>query len=158
MVQRGKDWIFSDEKSICHFRVAGVLIENDKLLVQKEINNDVYAIPGGHVSFGETSEDTLVREFKEEAGMNVLVNRLIWVEENFWKWGKKDAHNITFYYLVSLIGTADFSNKPMKDNSNVFLRWVTFDELKELTIYPPFIKDKVSNISANIEHFVRNSW
>ena len=113
------------------------------------------------MSYGETSEDALIREFKEEIGIDIIVNRLIWVEENFWKWGKKDAHNISFYFLVSLENNSDIADsfsKPIKDNNDLLLQWVAFDELKELTVYPPYIKDKLANISGSIEHFVRNTW
>ncbi|MCL2362908.1 MAG: hypothetical protein FWC73_13995 [Defluviitaleaceae bacterium] len=50
------NWLFKDGDRICHYRVAAVLIKNNKLLVQQ--SNNEYALPGGHVSFGETSEKT----------------------------------------------------------------------------------------------------
>ena len=120
-----KDWIFSDEQRICHFRVAGLLIKNNCLLVQKDKSNS-YAIPGGHVSFWETSENALIREFKEKIGIDVLISRLIWVEENFWKWGKKDAITFHYYYLVLLKDDSDLSdtfNSISQDNSDVTLQW-----------------------------------
>jgi len=155
-----EDWIFSDEQKVCHFRVAGILIQDNKLLIQKDKDN-VIAVPGGHISFGETSENALIREFKEEIGVEISVNRLIWIEENFWKWGKRDAHNISFYYLIALKNDADISStfvKPIKDNSNILLSWITFDDMKNATIYPEFIKEKIENISDSIEHFTGSSW
>ena len=152
-----KDWIFKDEGSICHFRVAAVLIRNNKLFVQQ--HNDEYALPGGHVSFGETSEETLIREFKEETGVEITIERLIWVEENFWVWGGKKAHNISFYYLISMKNETDISDEfIMDDNDDVKMKWVPFNELSDITIYPHFVKDKIMNISPGIEHFVRNDW
>ena len=53
---------------------------------------------------------------------------------------------------------ADSFTGTLKDNNDIMLQWVTFDELKELTIYPAYIKDKIANISSGIEHFVRNAW
>ena len=154
-----KDWLFKDEHSICHFRIAAVLLRNNKLFVARD--KDAYALPGGHVAYGETSEETLVREFKEEVGVEIICNRLIWVEENFWKWGSRNAHNISFYYLVSLKDDAalpeDF-DEVMMDNSDVRMLWVSLDDIPHLRIYPEFIKDKIGNIAPGIEHFVRNAW
>jgi len=159
MPKLNKDWMFSDENSICHFRTAGVLMRGDKILVQREKDGDEYALPGGHVKFGETSEESLIREFKEETGADTSCGRLIWVEETFWKWGAKDAHGIIFYYLISLKNDSDIPDdyfESHKDNCDVMLQWVTVDEMKKLTIYPDFIKEKIENNSENIEHFVRN--
>jgi len=153
-----KDWIFSDDNNICHFRVAGVLIRNGKVFLQK-VEND-YALPGGHVNFGETSENALVREFKEEIGVDIFCDRLLWVEENFWKWGNKNAHGISFYYLISLKDNKDlpddfagFSN----DNNNVSLQWIPIETMQKLTIYPEFVKDKIESLADYTEHFVRNA-
>jgi len=152
-----KDWLFSDENNICSYRTVGVLIRNNKILVQREKNGNEYALPGGHVKIGETSVQSLVREYKEETGADILCSRMIWVEETFWKWGEKNAHTIAFYYLISLKNETDIPDdyfESHKDNCNVFLEWVAIDDLNNLTIYPAFIKDKITNISENIEHFI----
>jgi len=78
---------FTAENGICHFRIGAVLIRNNKLLVM--CDNGEYALPGGHVSFGEISKEALIREIKEEISVEIYCDRLIWVEENFWIWGKK---------------------------------------------------------------------
>ena len=153
-----KDWRFSYGDSICCYRTAGVLIRNGKILVQREKDGNEYALPGGHVAIGETSEESLIREFKEETGADISCSRMIWVEEAFWKWGNKNAHTIAFYYLMSLKNESEIPDgyfESQKDNCDVLLEWVSIDELKNLTIYPPFIKGKIFNISDGIEHFVR---
>jgi 8-oxo-dGTP pyrophosphatase MutT (NUDIX family) len=152
-----KDWLFSDDGSVCSYRAAGVLIRGDKVLVQREKNANEYALPGGHVRVGETSVQSLIREYKEETGADILCSRLVWVEEAFWKWGGKDAHSIVFYYLVSLKNEEDIPDHyfaSQKDNCSVLLEWVTFDEMKKLTIYPAFIKDRIESISECIEHYI----
>ena len=50
---------------IFSYRVAGILIHNDKVLLQRPENDD-YAIIGGYVSLLETSVETLKREYQEE--------------------------------------------------------------------------------------------
>jgi len=152
-----KDWLFSNEDNICNYRTVGVLIRNNKILVQREKDGNEYALPGGHVVIGETSEESLIREYKEETGADISCSRMIWVEEAFWKWGNKNAHTIAFYYLISLKNESDIPSdyfESHKDNCNVLLKWVEIDELKNLTIYPSFVKDKIFDISDGIEHFI----
>ena len=60
------DIIFKTENYVFNYRVAGILIHNGKVLLQKPTNDAGYAVPGGHVEFGETNEETLICEFKEE--------------------------------------------------------------------------------------------
>lgn len=51
-------------------------IQNDKVLLQKTTNDTAFALPDGYVTFGKTNAQTLVREFKEEIGVNVSVGEL----------------------------------------------------------------------------------
>ena len=61
-----RDWIFTVENSVCDLRTVGVLIRDGKILVQRDRGGNEYALPGGHVKIGETLDDGLIREFKEE--------------------------------------------------------------------------------------------
>lgn len=157
---RRKDWLFSDEQNICNFRSVGVLARDGKILVQRDEDGTEYALPGGHVNIGETSEQTLVREYKEETGADIVCDRLLWVEESFWKWGRRDAHTIAFYYAISLAeadaipDTGTFFSQ--KDNCKVILSWMPVEQLKEVTIYPGFLKDKLAGLGGDlpVEHFV----
>jgi len=155
---KNKDWIFSDDENICNFRSAGVLIVNNQVLIQREKNGMEYSLPGGHVNIGETSEQAIIREFKEETGANIICERMLWVDESFWKWGNKNAHTIAFYYLVSLKKDSTILNNgeffSQKDNCDVVLQWMPIKNIKDITIYPDFLKNKIENMSNNIEHFI----
>jgi 8-oxo-dGTP pyrophosphatase MutT (NUDIX family) len=150
-----KDWHFRDETSVCLFRTAGVLLRNNKILVQ--CDKDIYALPGGHVKIGETSEETLVREYIEETGAKIICNRLLWVEETFWEWDNKDTHGIVFYYLISLENNTDIPDDyfiSQKENCDIMLKWVSIEEIKKIHIYPIFIKEKIDCIPDGIERII----
>ena len=59
-----RDIFFKTEEFVFSYRVGGLLIKNDKILLQKPKNDD-FAIIGGHVSCFETTVETLKREFKK---------------------------------------------------------------------------------------------
>lgn len=70
--------------------------------MQRPKDDTAYAIPGGHVALGETNEETLVREFKEEINANIKVDTLKWIGEIFFNWGNKPCHQICLFYNVIL--------------------------------------------------------
>ena len=59
------DILFKTDGYIFSYRVGGVLIHNGKVLMQNAEGDDGYAFIGGHVAFGESTAETIVREFNE---------------------------------------------------------------------------------------------
>ena len=62
--------------------VDGVIIYNNGVVLIKrkhEPFKDFYALPGGFVEYGETVEEALKREMKEETGLNVRILKLVGV-------------------------------------------------------------------------------
>lgn len=55
-----RDILFKIENFIFSYRVGGLLIYNNKILLQKP-ENDNFSIIGGHVSCLETTKETLRR-------------------------------------------------------------------------------------------------
>jgi 8-oxo-dGTP pyrophosphatase MutT (NUDIX family) len=45
--------------------------------MQNAEGDDGYAFIGGHAAFGETTDEPLVREFKEEIGADIKIKRLL---------------------------------------------------------------------------------
>jgi len=151
-----QDWLFKTNEYLCELRTAGVLVRNGKLLVQRD--GDEYAIPGGHVKIGETTVDGLIREYREETGAEILVGRLLWTEECFWKWNGAQAHNLTFYYRIELADGSDLPDTgtftPLRDNEKVVLGWLPIEQLPDVTIYPDFLKETIHEPEAAPRHFI----
>lgn len=64
-----------------HVRVTGVVIEDDRILVldQDTGSGRAWSLPGGKVEDGETLAEALVREMREETGLQVEPGRLLYV-------------------------------------------------------------------------------
>lgn len=84
-------------------RVRGILIENEVITIIKRTRDGetFYVFPGGGVEKGETEEQALKREMKEELGLDVLVKELV-TKQNFGKPKSKEC--INFFYICEKKG------------------------------------------------------
>ena len=68
-------------KAIFKSAVHIILINDNKILLQKRKGSKLwpgyYALPAGHIDEGETQYDALVREAKEELGIEINTNDII---------------------------------------------------------------------------------
>lgn len=143
---RTKDGVFN-------FRVAGVLLHGDMILLHKMKGENSYSLPGGRVEMNEDSRSTLIREFREEIGIQIEVDRLLWINESFFRQRNMNHHEVCFYYLIRQIGGADidqtksFYGNELAKNGLPFLRfyWVKRQDVFHMQMRPPFLKAALSN-------------
>jgi 8-oxo-dGTP pyrophosphatase MutT (NUDIX family) len=156
------DILFKTGNYVFSYRVAGILIRNGKVLLQKPTNDTGYAFPGGHVEFGETNEETLIREFKEEIGADIKVKEIKWVAEIFFPWGDKPCHQICLYYIIEL---ADETQIPLDEkfiaheniegrDFDIEFHWISLTKVKNLEVYPSNASELLEHIDEGVEHFV----
>lgn len=156
------DILFKTADYIFSYRVGGVLIHNGKVLMQNAEGDDGYAFIGGHVAFGETTAETLVREFKEEIGADIKIEKLLMVSENFFPWCNRPCHQINLYYLVSLKDETpiplDRNFKALDDLGNERIElnmcWIPLEDIPNKSIYPPQAKEYIMNLPDGIVYFV----
>jgi len=97
---------------------VSAIIFNDRgeVLLQKRRDTGKWCILSGHVEFGETIEEAIIREILEETGLTSEVKRLIGVysspEFATYYYADRTVQYVITYFEVNLIGNipADFSN------------------------------------------------
>lgn len=82
-----------------NYRIVGVCMHNDHVLLHKVVTDDFWALPGGRAEFLEYSPDTLRREMKEKLDVDVTVGRLLYISENFFEFNGVSWHELSLYYL-----------------------------------------------------------
>jgi ADP-ribose pyrophosphatase YjhB (NUDIX family) len=114
---------------------AIVLDDAGRLLLVHKTDNDLWALPGGGVDAGEYVTDAVVREVKEETGMDVEVTGLVGLYTN--------PHHVMAYddgevrqqfsmcFTTRLLGG---EIRTSEETSEV--RFVPVDQLDELDIHP----------------------
>jgi 8-oxo-dGTP diphosphatase len=85
-------------------RVYGIWLKDDKILVSNENIKGfkMLKLPGGGLEYGEGPKDCIIREFKEELNVEVQVEQLLHVTENFIQSAfRTEDQIIAVHYIVS---------------------------------------------------------
>jgi ADP-ribose pyrophosphatase YjhB (NUDIX family) len=162
---------FEKEGCIFSYRVAGVAIYDNKVLVHRNVIDDFWSLPGGRCEFLEISKDTLSREMKEEIGVEIKIIRPLYFVENFFNFKGKDYHEISIFYLMEfppdskiilLNDTFRGLEKKLEFEGDLFygkeleliFKWVTIDQIEELRLYPLFLRKSLKIIKQYPEHII----
>ena len=143
------------------FRVSGLVIRNNKLLLVDMDDSGFLCLPGGYVELGETTEEAVKRELIEEIGKDVTIKKYLGVVENYFinKFSKK-IHEISFYYIMDFVDNKlEQNNFTLIENDkghNIKLdfKWIDLDEIDNFDIRPKFLKDLFKNNNLEFNHLI----
>ncbi|MGG4397008.1 GNAT family N-acetyltransferase [Paenibacillus thiaminolyticus] len=141
-------------------RVAGVLIHDGKVLMQRSKSGDAWVLPGGRAEWNEPTEEAVIREFAEELGMCVRPTRLVWLIENFNAYRQDGLHEFGVYYEVYAcpgeqidIPDGEFIGKEAAPV--LTFRWIELEQVPDTVIYPAGLKRLLRSI-GEFRHIVND--
>ena len=104
--------------------VLCLIQDGNRILLQNRIKKDWqgYTLPGGHVEPGESFVDAVIREMKEETGLDILKPRLVGIKQFPIDGGR---------YIVLLFKTESFSGQVVSSDEGE-MKWVECDRLSEI--------------------------
>ncbi|TWP45295.1 NUDIX hydrolase [Lentzea tibetensis] len=89
-------------------RVAayGVCIEDERILLARWLGPDgkKWILPGGGIDHGEHPHDAVIREFEEETGHDIEVERLLGIDSELRHEAERDYHALRVLYEVRIVG------------------------------------------------------
>ena len=146
------------DNGIINVRVGAIILQDGKILMVSNKRNDYFYSVGGRIQFGETAEQAIVREVLEETGVEMEIDRLGFVHENYF-YGDSPAnlgkliYELSFYFYMKV--PKDFvltCNSFTEDGSEEYLTWVSPDEKTKL--FPAFFKTELNNPKTYVRHVV----
>lgn len=145
-----------------NYRACGILLHEHKILAMQDTRSPYYYLPGGRVKLGETAEEAVQRELKEELGISVKIQRPLWLNQAFFTEDVDHLHyhELCVYFLMdssehSLLQRGEeFS---MQEGERVLkFRWLPLESLETEYFYPLFLKKEIFHLP---DHFtIRTEW
>lgn len=138
-------------------RAAGVVLKGDEVLLIRRVKDkeEYFVFPGGGVEEGETVEEALLREIKEELSVDAEIDRFLFKVYNP---GRTDLGWIgrdDYFYLITEYSGEPILGGPEKERMNednqYYLEWHKIGQLSNMeTLYPEHEKTKVIESLASI--------
>ena len=107
---------------------SGAIIEKDGIiLLKKRSDNGKWGLPGGIMEMDETYQEGVIREVKEETGLDIELTKLVGVYSD----PDRDprGHTVTVAFLSKIIGGTLKSDSDAKD-----AKFIDISELKNMKL------------------------
>ena len=142
---------------ILNYRVSAIFRHGDKILLHHDVNSIHYTLPGGRVKEGETTEETLKREIKEEMGQEVKIIKPVSFMENLFTDNKKKYHEILVTYELEFLDKSMYEKEIIptieKDKELEFI-WYDIEKLNDIIFVPSTLKKLILEDSNEFKHII----
>ena len=150
------DITFETDEGRFNYRVCAVLLDQGRILVMQDERSPYFYLPGGRVRMGERAEDAVLREVREELGIEAQIERPLWLSQAFFTEDvdRADYHELCLYFLLDASDTdlllrGDRFRGPELRHVHDF-EWLPFDRLREEYFYPLFLKTEIFHLPEQL--------
>ena len=146
---------------LINIRVCAIISKNGRLLMACNDHSDYLYTVGGRVKFGETAEQAIVREVFEETGIKLDIDRLGFIQENYF-YADSQPHDgkliyeVAYYFYMKV--PEDFEPVGMdfkEGDTTEHLCWI--DPITEKRrFYPEFFRTELFEPFNGVKHMVQD--
>lgn len=146
------DISYQSENKKFNYRVCAMILFDGKILAMHDERSPYFYLPGGRVMIGETAEEAVIREVKEELGITAKISRPLWLNQAFFTEDVDHLHyhELCIYFLMDIADTEllargeKFTTREGR-HTHTF-EWLAFDRLKDEYFYPLFLKKDIFDL------------
>src|SRR5262249_7447430 len=130
------------------------------VLCQLASKEDFWFLPGGRAELGESASATLLREMQEELGVEMKIERLLYIVENFFIDPDDTWHELGLYFLMTapkdsyLHQSLDTITHVDEVGNHLRFDWLPIAHLEELLLYPICFQKALQEIPEHTSHIV----
>lgn len=143
-------------------RACGVILHEGRVLMVGNDRDDYVYSVGGGVHHGETLEEAARREVLEETGVDMEIERLLFIHENFFAestgvLANKSCHEVAFYFLMKYDPSVQLTSGSLTQDGSATerLRWVALDEFgRHERAFPTFFATELRHLPQEPRHIV----
>ena len=143
-----------------NYRVAAMIVHEAHILVMQDEGIPHDYLPGGRVHLHEPAETALSRELREELDIDLPPHQLTFIAESFFTIDNTRYHEMCLYFLMEappeLLQRGDAFTR-VEGNEIHHFRWVKFEELRHLSFYPIFLKERIFTLPEHPEFITHPS-
>ncbi len=145
-----------------NFRVGGIITNEDvkKVLLHRLENFNFWLLPGGRVEILEGTEEAIIREIKEELGIDVKIEKLIAITESFFEMKDITCHEVAFNYKLKLPKNSEILKINGEfagiEGKKYRYKWFDGEELNQLSIRPSYLLPVLQNIPKELVHIIKD--
>ena len=143
-----------------NYRVAAMIVHEAHILVMQDEGIPHDYLPGGRVHLHEPAETALSRELREELDIDIPPHQLTFIAESFFTIDSTRYHEMCLYFLMEappeLLIRGDRFTRVEGSEVHHF-RWVKFEELRHLSFYPIFLKERIFTLPEHPEFITHPS-
>ena len=143
-----------------NYRVAAMIVHEAHILVMQDEGIPHDYLPGGRVHLHEPAETALSRELREELDIDLPPHQLTFIAESFFTIDSTRYHEMCLYFLMETPPELPIRGNRftrVEGNEVHHFRWVKFEELRHLSFYPIFLKERIFTLPDHPEFITHPS-